>query len=115
MAGERGDVLAPFAQRRQIDIDDVEPVIQVASESTRRDVIWQPPVGRGDQPDVDAHRTSAADPLELAELERPQQLALERGREFTDLVEEDSAAIGDLELPFLLRHRPGEGAALMAE
>jgi hypothetical protein len=38
MRGERGDILAPLAQRRQVDDDRVQPVEQVFPEAARSDL-----------------------------------------------------------------------------
>ena len=69
---EQRDVLAPIAQRRQRDRDDVEPVEQVLAELAVRDRLLQVAVGRGDDPDVDLDRLGAAD---AAELPRPRARA----------------------------------------
>ena len=45
----------------------------------------------------------AAEPLELPLLQDAQELHLRRGREVADLVEEERAAVGQLEAPLLLR------------
>ena len=46
----------------------------------------------------DADRLLAADPLELAVLQHAQQLGLRRLVQVADFVEEDGAAVGQLEL-----------------
>ena len=60
-------------------------------------------------------RLGAADALELPLLEHAQELGLERERHLADLVEEQGAAVGHLELAGLARHGAGEGALLVAE
>src|SRR5262249_2321208 len=60
-------------------------------------------------------RARAADPAELARVEEGQKLRLHRERQLADLVEEQRAALGDLDEPALLRGRAREGAALVAE
>ena len=57
----------------------------------------------------------AAEPLELAVLEHPQQLGLRRLVQVAHLVEEDAAAIGQLELAAPQRGGAGERAFLVAE
>ena len=54
-------------------------------------------VGRRDQAHVGVQRHRAADPLELAGLEHAQDLGLDRRRQLADLVEEQRAAVGQLE------------------
>ena len=72
-------------------------------------------VGRGDQADVDPDRLGAADAHELALLEHAQQLDLHLERQLADLVEEQRAAVGQLELADLARVRAGERPPLVAE
>jgi hypothetical protein len=72
-------------------------------------------VGRGDHAHVDAQELVGADALDFAFLERAQELRLHRERELTDLVEEERAAVGDLELPGAIAARAGVGAAQMTE
>ena len=57
----------------------------------------------------------AADALELVLLQHAQQLDLRLERQLPDFVQEDGAAVGQLEAALLLLHRAGEGAALVAE
>ena len=59
----------------------------------------------GDEPHVDADRLDAADALELALLQRAQELHLHLDRDLADLVEEERAAVGELEAA-RLRGRP---------
>ena len=66
-------------------------------------------------PHVDTLRPRAAEPLELLLLQHAQQLRLELERNVADLVEEERAAVGELEAADLLRDRAGERAALVAE
>ena len=64
---------------------------------------------------VDAERLLAAHPLEGLLLQRAQHLGLGLEAHVADLVEEQRAAVGGLELAAAARHGAGEGAALVAE
>ncbi len=68
-----------------------------------------------DDAHVTAHRHVIADALEHAFLQHAQQLHLHRRAHVADLVEEQRAALGDLETALAGGHRAGEGAFLMAE
>ena len=57
----------------------------------------------------------AAEPLELALLQHAQQLDLRRQVDVADLVEEQRAALGQLEAALLARLGAGERALLVAE
>jgi hypothetical protein len=112
---EQRDVLAALAHRRQLDVDHAQAEVQILAEAAAVDLLAQVAVGRGQDPDVDLDRAIAADPLDLALLEHPQQLRLERDVELADLVEEDRAALGLLEAAEVLTDRAGEAALLVAE
>ena len=106
--GQERDVGNPLAQRRQLDVDHVDPVEEVLAESTLGDQLGQVIVGGQDHPGVDGEGLVAADLLELEVLEDAEQLDLHRGTGGADLVQENRAAVGLLELAHLLADRPGE-------
>ena len=104
-----------IAQRREVDRHDVEPIEEILAEAPRLDLGLEIAVGRGDDAHVDAVRLHAADALELALLERAQELHLHLERDLADLVEEQRAAVGELEAAGAVADRAGERAALVAE
>jgi hypothetical protein len=63
----------------------------------------------------DPERVLAADALERLLLERAQHLRLRLEAHVADLVQEERAAVGQLELAVATRQRSGEGALLVAE
>ena len=69
----------------------------------------------GHDPDVHVQRPLAADPLECAVLEDPQQPHLRGRRELAALVEEEGAPVRPLEPSLPRPDRPREAAALVAE
>ena len=72
-------------------------------------------VRRRDDPHVDLNRHVAADPIELAVGEHPEQARLELGRHVSDLVEEQRAAVGLLETAEAAGLGTGEGPAFVTE
>ena len=64
---------------------------------------------------IDAHRPLRADRVDLAFLQRAQQLDLQIERQFADFVEKQRAAIGLEEFSDVLFGGAGEGALLVAE
>ena len=71
---------------------------EILAEAPGGDVGAQFAVGGGDHPDVDPQAPVAADPFDLAFLEHAQELGLHVRRHVADLVEEERAAVGLLEL-----------------
>ena len=100
-------VVAAFAQRRQLHRDHVEPVEQILAERPVGHHSREVGMRRGDHAHVDLDRVRVADALELALLQHPQQLRLERRAHRPDFVQEQRALVGLLEpsLPGRRRRR----------
>ena len=115
VVGQQHDVRLPLAKRRREDREHVQPVEQVLAERAGRHQLFERPVGGRDEAHVDADAVRAAEPLDLALLQRAQQLHLRRHVHVADLVEEQRAALGQLEAALLERVGAGERALLVAE
>jgi hypothetical protein len=112
---EQHDVIAALSERRHLEHDDRQPVVEVRTESPLGDPHVQIDLGRRDQLDVDLdvpHRTQPSGALVLDDLE---ELALQRQRQGFDFVEEECPAGGDLEEAGLGMPGVGEGAGLEAQ
>jgi hypothetical protein len=94
---ERDRVLA-IAQRGNGDRYHVEPVVEILPEGTVAHGRLQVPVRCGEDARIDPHIALAAQPRELAVLEHLQELGLQTRMHLADLVQEDGALIGILEL-----------------
>src|SRR6266849_4241362 len=112
---QQGQVLLALAQRRHLDRDDIQAVIEVFPERARGDALGQVLVGGGQHPHVHPERVLAAHPLEGLLLQHPQYLGLGLEAHVADLVEEEGALVRELELAAPPRHRAGERAALVTE
>ena len=89
---QRRDVVAPRAQRRQLDVDDVQAIEEIGAEAAVAHLGLEVAVGGGDQPDVDRDRSARAERRDLALLDGAQELRLQPERDLGDLVEEQRAA-----------------------
>ena len=88
---------------------------QVRAESALGCEPRQVLVRRRDDADVGAQRALAADTLELAVFDHPQQLLLHQPGGVRQLVQEQRAAVGALETALVRARRAGEGAGFVAE
>src|SRR5438552_4012610 len=113
MARKGENVLWPFAQGRQLQIHDVEPVEQILAERVALYRLRKVAVRGRDDADVDFDRLAAAHPVDLALMKRAQELGLQPRIHFADLVEQQRAAIGLLEFAEAARDGAGERALLM--
>src|SRR6185312_3533406 len=112
---EHRDVVRAFAERRQIDAENVQAIKQVGAEASLFHELAERLVRGGDDAHVDADRYGAADAHELALLEHAEQLDLGGRGDFSDLVEEERAGVRQLEPTEPPLGGAGERALLMAE
>ena len=113
---QRQDVLGALAQRRHLQLQHVEPEQQILPERARGHHVLQRAVGGADDAQVRLQLALAADAPEAAVVEEAQQLGLQIGRHLAHLVEEERAAVRQLQQPRLATaQRAGEGAAGIAE
>src|SRR5438067_861490 len=101
MVDEQGNVFAAVAQGWQLDTEDVQPVIEIRAETAGLHQRFKALVGRRDGPEIDLDLLVAADADDLLLLEHAQQVGLGLQADVADLVEEDGASVGDLELALL--------------
>src|SRR5262245_46550511 len=109
------EVFGPVAQRAEHHRDDIEPVVEVLAEGPVADLRLQILVRGCQDPDVHLDGPVPAHALELPLLQDTQDLRLRLERHVPDLVEEQCAAIGDLELALTGGRGAGEGALFVTE
>src|SRR5262245_17806710 len=109
------DVAATLPQRRHCDRKHVQAVVEIGAEKPGADPRLQVAIRRRDQPHIGAQGARAADALELALLQHAQELGLDLRGQLAYLVEEQRAAVGELEAAAPLLDGAGEGAFLVAE
>jgi len=115
MGGKEVDIVVAFAEWRQSDGQDHEPVEQVAPEVAGGDRGIEVHAGCGDEADIDTGGAFSAEAPELAILDGGQELGLERCGELPDLVHEQGATVGLLEEAASCLLGAGEGAPDEAE
>ena len=115
MLDERGDVVAPLAQRGQAQRDDVEAVVEIFTELALGDQLVDVAMGRGHEPHVEGDELAPAQAANLVLLEDAEQIDLGLGGHLADFVEEERAPLGHLEPAGLAPGRAAEGPFLVAE
>jgi len=113
--GQRRDVVAAIAQRRQMDLDRIQPKQQILPESTAADFVDEVRVARGQDAHVHVTRARRSDALEISGLEHAQELRLKIERHVRDLVEEQCPTVGELEPSDAVALRVGERPLDVAE
>ena len=89
MRDQGGDVLFSIAQGWQANTDHVEPVIQVFTEGSVRDIRFQIAVGRGQHAHIRLDGCTAAYAFKGAELQHTQKFLLRAHTQLADLIQED--------------------------
>jgi len=115
VAHEGRNVLGSLPERRSVDREYVQPVVEIVPEALLFDHPEQIAVRRCNDAHVHLDGLRAADPLEFLLLQHPEKLRLQLERDLAHFVEEQRAGIGHLEPSDLLRDRAGERALLVAE
>ena len=115
MRDEQGDVAAPRAQRRHLDLDDGQSIIEVLAQ--RRTFVARSYglVGGRDDPRAGGQHVRAPHALEGAVGKDAQELRLQGAVEIADLIEEKRAAAGCFETAGAARGSAGEGSAFVPE
>ncbi len=88
---------------------------EVLAKPPPGDLLLDVLVGCREDPDVHLHRLGGADPGHHALLKHPQHLGLRRGGHVAHLVEEEGAAVGQLELAGAVGEGAGEAALHVPE
>ena len=115
MLRKERNIADAFAQRRQSYLQCVEAIVEVFAEQAALDPFLQRDIRGRHQPDVGLDCAGISDFLEPAGLHGVKKLRLQRGRGNAHLIEQDRAAIGELELTAPLAIGGGECPAHMTE
>ncbi len=91
------DVVPAFPQRRYVQRDHIDPVVEIAPETTLGDELVQVPVCRCDQPEIGPDDLRAAKPLEVLFLECPQEFRLHLEGHVSYFVEKEGTPVGEFE------------------
>ena len=105
----------PRAQRRLVDAQHAQAVVQVGTEPPRLHRGLEIDVGRRHDPHVHRNRRVPAEPLDRAFLQEAQQARLALERHVADFVEKQRAAVRGLDPADLALVRARECTALVAE
>ena len=112
---QQRDVLAPLAQGRQAQPDDVQSIEEILAESALLHFGLQVTVGRGHDAHVDLALHHAPHRLDLAFLQHAQQFYLHGHRQLGHFIEQEGSRVGGLEQALLVGVGAGEGAPHMPE
>ena len=93
IAAQQQDIPPPVPQRRDMNRVDTQPVIEVCTESSIGNFLFQIAIGRRQHPHVYCQIPVTANTLDFAALEHPQQFGLSGQGYFSDLIQKKRAAV----------------------
>ncbi len=108
--GEERHIAIAFAQRGHVHGHHVQAEIEILPEFVFLNALLELAVGGGDYAHVHLDGAVSAHAFEFAFLQNAQQFALEWQGEFADFIEENGAAVGQLEAAFAFVGGAGEGS-----
>src|SRR5439155_25724483 len=98
-------------QRLEEDTKAADAVVEILAETPCGHFLLEVPVRRHDDLDVDRNLACRPEALDGSVLKNPQQQRLTLGRQLSDLVEEENAAVSHAEQPLRFSDRSGESSS----
>jgi hypothetical protein len=74
--GQHGNIIESGPERRNLQLDDIQAVIEILAEGAPFDLLDQVLVGGADEAKLLGNNLGAADPMEGSLLQHPQQIDL---------------------------------------
>ena len=115
MHSQKLHVFLAFAKRRDANVDDIQAIKKVFSESLFFNFFVEVFVSCSQNPHIGVDRTCSAEALELAILQNSQQFHLKCWTDLADLIEKQRSSIGQFKSAFLPAVRAGESSLLISE
>ncbi len=109
------NVAVSFAEGRNLDRNDIQPVVKIAPEFFFIDTSQEVGIGRGDDPHINGNGVVTADTINLPFLDDPQELRLQMYIHFSDLIQQKRPVIGQFELAELSLAGSRKGTFLISE
>src|SRR3984957_6730467 len=108
MRSEYRNVVPAFAQRRDLQGKNAQPVVQVRAEPPLTDEAIEVVIGGGNDAHLGVTCAVTTDRLKLAVLQHAEQLGLHFWRQIADLVEKKGTAVRQLKAPDSIGHGPAK-------
>ena len=109
------NILAPLSQRRQMNLDRIQPKQQILPESARRGLRIHIHVRRRDHPYIHAPRTRRSHAFQFSGLQHAQQLCLQLQRHVRNLIQKQRPVVRQFESPHAIHSRIRKCALHMPE
>ena len=107
--------LFSFPQRRQDDVDNVQPIVQIFPETPFLHQLAEIGVGSGDDANVNLHNSAEPRGMNSRSWITLRSFDCVSATHIADLIKEDRAAVGNLEVPLLRCIGAGECSLYVSE
>ena len=111
----RGDIVLAVAQRRQHDLEHIQPVVQIFAQKFVLNSVFRNLVGGRNDANLYRQIDLSAQPADLAFFENAQQFGLRADRHVADLIQKHRSVVSLLEAADVTFERSREGALLVPE
>src|SRR4051794_17221736 len=109
------DIVLSLPESGHLDGEDVQPIVQIAPKDACGDGSFQVAIGSGDHSHIGLNRSASPHTLKFAFLKHPQESNLSFCREFANLIEKDSAFLGQFKAPQATLSCSCKGALFMTK
>src|SRR5690606_10647782 len=111
--GERKNILTAVPKRRNLQRDDIDPIIEISAECALGDCTAQVDIRGANNSGGGQQLPLAAQPGVGAGLDKAEQLSLHRHWQVADLVKKQESIPRALDIAFVFARRAGKGTFLM--
>ena len=112
---QRQNLVLALAQRWKLQVHRVDAIVQVLAESAVLYHLWNVAVGSTDKTDINRYLFGIADTHDSTILQHAQEFGLQVQWDIANLIEEECAAVGLLELTHMVGMCIGESTFDMSE
>ena len=112
---EQWNVISSISKRRQMDARHADAIEQISSKGAANDVFIEIVMRRGEDADVHLSRTGFSQARNFFFLKHSEQTGLDGGRDISDFIQEQGAAVSRFKESMVIVDRAGEVAWLVAK
>src|SRR6266536_2161780 len=91
MLDQSGQIIKSFAQRRDVDLENIEPIVKILAKAARFDFTFEIAVGRRKNAYIYFDRSRGSHRQDGFLFEHAQKFGLQTHRHLADFIEEDRA------------------------
>ena len=115
MFHQQGDVLFPFPERGDVNVQHVDAIVQVLSKGILLYCLEQIAIGGSNKPHIHLNGFGGTDFLNLPVFQKAQQFYLHALVNFPDFIQKNRTTVGHFQPPLFTIRCPGKGTPGVSE